>query len=79
MNLSKQKHLTLNQFAEKYCDGLYDSRFKDSEQCSGWKKLKELVARGTEINDNDLFMFHPNLRPYLKDNWGIIKQLKEEQ
>jgi len=37
------KKITFNEFCEKYCDGLYDSRFPDEKQCTGYLQLKKMV------------------------------------
>lgn len=39
----KMNKLTFNDFCEYYCDGLYDSKFPLESQCSGYKKLREMV------------------------------------
>lgn len=67
--------ITLQQFAEKYCDGLYDSRFEDDAQCSGWQCLKSLVLKGDNPSDLELRSFHPNLRVKIKELWSEIKTL----
>jgi len=69
--------LTLQEYAEKHLDGLYDSRFDEESQCSGWHELKSLVQRKPErITEDLLFAFHPLLRPHLVKDWGNIRQLR---
>lgn len=38
------KKPAFNDFCEKYCDGLYDPKFSDFHQCTGYKQLKEMVV-----------------------------------
>ena len=40
--------LTFNQFCYKYCDGLYDPRFSEEDQCTGYYQLKKMVIEGIE-------------------------------
>jgi hypothetical protein len=40
--------MTFNEFCEKFCDGLYNPRFPDKEQCTGYLKLKEMVVQQIE-------------------------------
>lgn len=44
--------LTFNIFCEKHLDGLYDSRFSDEQQCSGYINLKKMVVE--QINPASL-------------------------
>lgn len=67
--------ITLQEFAEKYCDRLYDSRFEDDAQCSGWQCLKALVLKGCEPSDLELQPLHPNLRAKIKEWWSEIKTI----
>jgi hypothetical protein len=36
--------LTFNKFCHEYCDGLYDPRFPDEKQCTGYIQLKKMVV-----------------------------------
>jgi hypothetical protein len=38
--------LTFDIFCHKACDGLYDPNFSQEEQCTGYKKLKNMVING---------------------------------
>jgi len=38
--------MTFNEFCHKICDGLYDPRFPDESQCSGYTRLKQMVLDG---------------------------------
>lgn len=42
------KEMTFNKFCEEVCDGLYDPRFPDKDQCSGYLRLKEMVINQIE-------------------------------
>lgn len=44
--------LTFNIFCEKHLDRLYDSRFSDEQQCSGYINLKKMVVE--QINPASL-------------------------
>lgn len=37
---------TFNEFCQIECDGLYDSRFPDVKQCTGYLQLKKMVQEG---------------------------------
>mgnify|MGYP007089347074 FL=1 len=39
------KNLTFNEFCHQYCDGLYDPNFPYEKQCTGYKKLREMVEK----------------------------------
>ncbi len=71
---------TLNYIAEKYLDGLYDSRLPEGCQCTGWKHLKQLVESGKEVLDeSDLTPFHEVLRPAIKNNWHNLRRMPIEE
>jgi hypothetical protein len=38
--------LTFNKFCHEYCDGLYDPKFPDEKQCTGYLQLKKMVVEG---------------------------------
>lgn len=40
------KKLTFNEFCRKNCDGLYEPRLSDDEQCTGYLQLKKMVIEG---------------------------------
>jgi hypothetical protein len=66
--------MTLQELAEKYLE-LYDSRFKEDQQCSGWHQLKTLVMEQKEqLNVTDLAAFHPILRDAIKRHWVNIRK-----
>ena len=39
------KTMTFNEFCHMNCDGLYDPLFSYDDQCTGYKKLKELKTK----------------------------------
>lgn len=41
--MKNMKNITFNEFCNKFCDGLYDPRFNDNNQCSGYLYLKKIV------------------------------------
>lgn len=41
--MMNMKKITFNEFCEKYCDGLHDSKFSDDKQCTGYLQLKKMV------------------------------------
>lgn len=41
--MTNMKNLTFNEFCNQYCDGLYDPRFEDIDQCSGYLYLKKIL------------------------------------
>jgi hypothetical protein len=38
------KNLTFNEFCHKYCDGLYNPKFDENEQSTGYIMLKKMVV-----------------------------------
>lgn len=46
-------NLTVNEFCESILDGMYNPNLPDSEQCSGYKLLKELIVSGFEPFDEE--------------------------
>ena len=65
--------MTLQQLAEEYLE-LYDSRFEEDRQCTGWHQLKALVVEGKEeLTPSDLAPFHPILRDVIKNHWNNIR------
>jgi len=46
--MMKMDKITFDMFCEKYCDGLYDSRFSHDEQCTGYKLLKQMVVENIQ-------------------------------
>jgi len=40
--------MTFNEFCYEECDRLYDPRFTEEEQCSGYKLLKKMVVEGVK-------------------------------
>lgn len=67
--------MSLQNFAEKYCDRLYDSRIEEAYQSSGWHALKRMVERKTKPDELNMQIFHPNLRVLLIENWSKIENL----
>lgn len=39
----KKEKVTFNEFCYKCCDGLYNPRFTEEEQCTGYLELKKMV------------------------------------
>jgi len=37
---------TFNEFCERWCDGLYDSKTPMELQCTGYKELRRMVVQG---------------------------------
>lgn len=64
--------MTLQYFAEKCCDRLYNPKLGEEAQSSGWLKLKELVLGKKQPTEKDWRIFHPLLRKFLKENWENI-------
>lgn len=97
MKKNQKQKITFNEFCEKYCDGMYDSRFPDTSQSTGYIQLKKMVLeqikpaslkemKRWENNPTKEELFslphikylrflHPNLRPYIIQNWKLIKKL----
>lgn len=95
--MMKTNNLTFNEFCHLCCDGLYNPKFSDDEQCSGYKNLKKMVVEKItpasleeierwENNPTDeelisipdikyLRFLHKLLRPYVIDNWNVIKEM----
>lgn len=91
------KKLTFNEFCYKQCDGLYNPKLSDGDQCTGYYELKRMVTENItpasleeierwESNPTNrellsipgikyLRFLHPVLRPYIIDNWHIIRTL----
>jgi hypothetical protein len=42
------KEITFNEFCERFCDGLYDPKFSDDNQCTGYILLKKMVVEKIE-------------------------------
>lgn len=72
----REEDLTLQELAEQYLE-LYDSRFSDEQQCSGWHQLKALVQSDKgDLTNVDLTPFHQNLREVIRRHWGNIRKCK---
>lgn len=67
--------ITLQEFAEKYLDRLYDSRFSEDEQCAGWYSLKRSVIEQADAPTLYSVSFHPIWRDIITKNWAYIKSL----
>ncbi len=67
--------MTLQKFAYEYCDGLYTPGLQEEYQCSGWHTLRKMVAEGIEPDEENMAVFHMNLRPLLIEYWQQIKKL----
>ena len=68
--------MTLQQFAHDYLDGMYTYGLPDELQCSGWHTLRKMVAEGIDPTEENLSVFHPNLRPFIDKYWSGIKTLR---
>ena len=83
IDLASGKEITtLQEYANYYLDELYDPRFPEIAQCSGWHILLKMVKFNitpfmNEKNTN-LHGLHENLRSGIIQDWENIKKLKYE-
>ena len=79
---SGKKITTLQEYANYYLDELYDPRFPEIAQCSGWHILLKMVKFDIKPFMNDkttnLHGLHENLRNGIIQDWENIKKLKYE-
>jgi len=79
---SGKKITTLQEYANYYLDELYDPRFPEIAQCSGWHILLKMVKFNITPFMNEkttnLYGLHENLRTVIIQDWDNIKKLKYE-
>jgi len=77
LNLEAPEQMTLKEYAEKHLDGLYDSRFDEESQCSGWHALKAMVLSSSPtISTEFLRHFHELVRPRIIEHWIYLRTLR---
>lgn len=67
--------MTLEEFAEKCCDRMYNPELGPDQQCGGWYELRKMVEGKIKPNDSNMAVFHPNLRSFIVANWSKIELL----
>ena len=70
--------MTLETFAEQYCDQMYTPGIPEEHQCTGYKTLKAMVESKQEPSEENLRAFHPNLRVLIVKHWDSIKELRNK-
>lgn len=67
--------MTLEQFAEKKLDRLYNPALDEDSQCTGWYHFKKMVQEQISPNAENMACFHETLRAFLIENWERIKTM----
>ena len=68
----RNNKMTLEDFAHRYCDVLYEPMLPTDCQCTGWKVLRSMVKNKTAPTTENMDAFHPNLRAKLLSYWHEI-------
>jgi hypothetical protein len=72
---NEDETMTLELFAEKHMDRLYNPNLGIHAQSQSWFMLKQMVTKKETLCIKNMAFFHPNLRKLIIEHWDKIKNL----